>query len=57
LPEETVVARINAQLPLEELKKYADVIIDNSGTFEHTKVQILEELRKIELPLCKCGNH
>ena len=49
LPEETVVARINAQLPLEELKKYADVIIDNSGTFEHTIVQILEELRKIEL--------
>ena len=53
LPEETVVARINAQLPLEELKKYADVIIDNSGPFEHTKVQILEELRKIELPFCK----
>ena len=49
LPKETVVSRINAQLPLEELKKYADVVIDNSGTFEHTKVQILEELRKIEL--------
>ena len=49
LPKETVVSRINAQLSLEELKKYADVVIDNSGTFEHTKVQILEELRKIEL--------
>ena len=51
LPKETVVSRINAQLSLEELKKYADVIIDNSGMFEHTKVQILEELRKIELCL------
>ena len=49
LPKETVVSRINAQLPLEELKKYADVVIDNNGPFEHTKVQILEELRKIEL--------
>ena len=49
LPKETVVSRINAQFPLEELKKYADVIIDNNGPFEHTKVKILEELRKIEL--------
>lgn len=49
LPRETMVARINTELPLEELKKYADVVIDNGGTFEHTKVQILEELRKIEL--------
>ena len=49
LPKETVVSRINAQLPLEELKKYADVVIDNNGPFEHTKVKILEELRKIEL--------
>ena len=49
LPREAVVSRINSQLPLEELKKYADVVIDNSGPFEHTKVQILEELRKIGL--------
>jgi dephospho-CoA kinase len=49
LTPETVVKRINAQLPLEELKKYAHVVIDNSGDFEHTKVQLLENLRKVEL--------
>ena len=51
LPPETVIQRINNQPPLSELKKYAHVIIDNSGDFEHTKVQILENLRKVELGL------
>ncbi|MBR4908291.1 MAG: dephospho-CoA kinase [Acidaminococcaceae bacterium] len=51
LTPETVVQRINAQPSLEELKKYAHVIIDNSGDFEHTKVQLLEQLRKVELGL------
>lgn len=51
LPPETVVQRINNQPPLSELKKYAHVIIDNSGDFEHTKVQLLENLRKVELGL------
>ena len=51
LTPETVMQRINAQLPLEELKKYAHVVIDNSGDFEHTKVQLLENLRKVELGL------
>ena len=51
LTPETVVHRINAQPSLEELKKYAHVIIDNSGDFEHTKVQLLENLRKVELGL------
>ena len=51
LPPETVVQRINNQPPLSELEKYANVIIDNSGDFEHTKVQLLENLRKVELGL------
>ena len=51
LPPETVIQRINNQPPLSELKKYAHVIIDNSGDFEHTKVQLLENLRKVELGL------
>ena len=46
-----MIQRINNQPPLSELKKYAHVIIDNSGDFEHTKVQILENLRKVELGL------
>ncbi len=51
LPPETVIQRINNQPPLSELRKYAHVIIDNSGDFEHTKVQLLENLRKVELGL------
>lgn len=51
LPPETVVQRINNQPSLTELKEYAHVVIDNSGDFEHTKVQLLENLRKVELGL------
>ena len=47
LGKEAVVARNNTQLPLTELKKYANVIIDNSGTFENTKAQINELLQKL----------
>lgn len=34
--------RLAAQMPLETKKKYADVIIDNTGTFKETKSQILK---------------
>lgn len=47
--KESVIARNKAQLPLSELKKYANVIIDNSGTFENTKTQIHELLTKMNL--------
>ena len=47
--KESVIARDKMQLPLSELKKYADVIIDNSGAWEHTQVQINEQLRKLGL--------
>ena len=33
------------------MEKYAHVVIDNSDDFEHTKVQLLENLRKVELGL------
>ncbi|MBQ8920370.1 MAG: dephospho-CoA kinase [Acidaminococcaceae bacterium] len=46
-PEETVTARIDAQMSLADKKRYADVVIDNSGTLEHTKEQAAEELRKL----------
>ena len=45
--EEEMTFRINSQRPSEEVEQYADVIIDNSGSFEHTKVQIQENLKKI----------
>lgn len=40
LSKKDIEARINAQLPFEEKKKFADVIIDNSGTWEETEKQI-----------------
>lgn len=49
--EAEMTARINSQRPTEEVEKYANAIIDNSGDFEHTKVQLLENLRKVELGL------
>ena len=45
--EEAVTARINAQMPLAEKEKYADVVIDNSGTVENTKVQVTAQLQKV----------
>ena len=42
-----MIERNRTQLPLSELKKYANVIIDNSGAFENTKVQINELLKKL----------
>lgn len=47
LGKEAVIERNKTQLPLSELKKYANVIIDNSGTFENTKAQINELLKKL----------
>jgi dephospho-CoA kinase len=47
LGKEAVIERNKTQLPLSELKKYANVIIDNSGTFENTKAQINELLQKL----------
>lgn len=41
LSEEAVKARIAAQMPLVEKKKYASLIIDNSGTWEDTEKQII----------------
>lgn len=49
--KESVIARNNTQLPLSELKKYANVVIDNSGTWEYTKIQINEQLQKLGLPV------
>ncbi len=48
---EQALARLERQLPLEEKRKFADYVIDTSGTKEQTvdKVrQIYESLRRIE---------
>lgn len=47
MTEAEVIARIDAQMSLEEKKKYADVIIDNSGNLDDTLVAVHKELAKL----------
>ncbi len=47
MTEAEVVARIDAQMSLEEKKKYADVVLDNSGSLEHTLAHVHVELDKL----------
>ena len=47
MTEAEVVARINAQMSLGEKQKYADVVLDNSGSLEQTLAQVQLELAKL----------
>ena len=47
MTEAEVVARIEAQMSLEDKKKYADVVLDNSGSLEHTLAHVQAELDKL----------
>ena len=47
MTEEEVTARIKAQMSLEEKKKHADVVIDNSGALEQTLKQMRTELARL----------
>jgi len=47
LSEEEVEMRIQAQYPLAEKCKQADVVIDNSGNWQETEVQLRKELARI----------
>lgn len=47
MTEEEVKARIAAQMSLEDKKKFADVVLDNSGALEETLVQVHAELAKL----------
>ncbi len=49
LSGEEAELRIDAQMPLEWKKEWADVIIDNSGTPEETERQVEQYLRKKRL--------
>ena len=42
------VSRINAQMSLEEKKKYANILINNNGKLEDTKKQVVEMIEFIE---------
>ncbi|QHC05036.1 MULTISPECIES: dephospho-CoA kinase [Anoxybacillaceae] len=45
LAKEDAVARIRAQMPLSDKKSYADAVIDNNGTIERTREQLLYILK------------
>lgn len=45
LSEEEAVARLNAQMPIEQKRKLADVVIDNSGSLEETERQVEQFVR------------
>ena len=47
LTEDEVKARIAAQMSLEDKKKFADVVLDNSGALEDTLAQVRKELEKV----------
>ncbi len=47
MTEEEVKARIAAQMSLEDKKKFADVVLDNSGALEETLEQVHRELAKL----------
>lgn len=43
------VKRIESQLDIEEKRKLADEVIDNSGDIENTRIQVLQLLDKVRL--------
>lgn len=44
---EQALNRINAQMPLEKKKRYADVIIDNTGSMRWTRAQVVREWKRV----------
>lgn len=49
LSREEAARRINAQMPQEEKKKYADFLIDTTEGFEATRAQTVEVFRQLRL--------
>lgn len=47
MTSDEVEARIAAQMSLAEKKKYADIVLDNSGTLEETLVAVHKELAQL----------
>jgi len=51
LSKEEALSRINSQLPLEVKTKYADYIIDTSGSIDNSQIQtfsIIQDLKKLD---------
>jgi dephospho-CoA kinase len=47
LTEEQIEARIRSQMPMEEKVKFADFVIDNSGSVEQTREQVQDVYRQL----------
>jgi dephospho-CoA kinase len=50
IAQENALARIRSQMPIEEKKKLASIVIDNSGTLENTRKQTLEIFQRLKEP-------
>ena len=48
LSDEQIEARIRSQMPMEEKAKYADYLIDTSGSFEDTRRQVESVFRELK---------
>ncbi|MDR0299671.1 MAG: dephospho-CoA kinase [Streptococcaceae bacterium] len=48
LTKNEAMARINSQMPIEEKVKYANVVLENSGTLEELQAQILQQIEKLK---------
>jgi dephospho-CoA kinase len=48
LSEEQIEARIRSQMPMEEKAKYADYLIDTSGSLEDTRTQVAGVFRELK---------
>uniref|UniRef100_A0A1D1XQI6 Dephospho-CoA kinase n=2 Tax=Anthurium amnicola TaxID=1678845 RepID=A0A1D1XQI6_9ARAE len=51
ISKEQASNRINAQTPLDWKRNKADIVIDNSGSLEDTKLQFQEVLAQVTVPL------
>ena len=48
ISEADAVARVRSQMPIEEKKKRATIVIDNSGTMEDTRKRTLEIFKRLK---------
>lgn len=49
LTREAALARIRSQIPIEKKKKRASMVIDNSGTVEHTRQQVFSIYQRLRV--------
>ena len=47
ISEDEALVRVRSQMPIEEKKKKATIVIDNSGTIDHTRKQTLDIFKRL----------